>query len=230
MDSFGNVSQDLLNLMVPNTTGIYNKAYKNGFWCPKTGIPTMADNSDDEYIKHLVHPDHCPAVAAKLFWEREALQQSSGMDDFCFGDSCGFHWGLLASLTFAWGLVYPIIFKGVASSGKVVYVTALLPYVALIAFFIRAITLDGAMAGINFYIKPDLSILKTSEPWLRAATQIFYSLGVGFGSLVAFASYGDKKADFAGDSTKVALINCGTSLFAGFVVFPILGNLCMELS
>ena len=67
-----------------------------------------------------------------------------------------------------------------------------------------------------------------AEVWLRASTQIFYSLGVGFGSLVAFGSYGAKGSDFVKEASKVSFINCGTSIFAGFVVFPILGqSLCV---
>jgi len=56
-------------------------------------------------------------------------------------------------------------------------------------------------------------------------------LGVGFGTLIAFASHGnDQTTDFVGDAIKVSLINCGTSILAGFVVFPILGFVAGELS
>jgi len=139
-------------------------------------------------------------------------------------------WGLVAALFAAWLLVFLIIFKGVASSGKVVYVTALFPYVALAAFFIRAITLPNADVGIKFFVNPDFSHLFTADIWLRACTQIFYSLGVGFGALVAFASYADVNDDFVGNAQKVSIINCATSMFAGFVVFPILGYLAYELA
>jgi SNF family Na+-dependent transporter len=176
-------------------------------------------------VKILVKPSTCPARAAASFWEKEALQQSSGM-----GELGGIHWGLAMSLTLAWVLVYFIIFKGVQSSGKVVYVTAILPYVALVIFFFRAVTLPGAGVGVAYYLTPKLDVILTAEVWIRAATQIFYSLGVGFGSLIAFASYSSKSTDFVKQSGQVACINCGTSFFAGFVVFPILGFLCTEMS
>lgn len=224
------------------TDGFYNKSKvtlgaNHSFWCPTSGIPT----ADQAAAINVDHPGKytlltieegdaksCPARAAAIFWSKQALWQGEGFSDIF---NFEFHWGLVASLTLAWILVYFIIFKGVQSSGKVVYVTALLPYVALIAFFFRAITLPGAGVGLSYYILPkDSSILFTSEVWIRAATQIFYSLGVGFGSLIAFASYSSKSSDFAKQSTQVAFINCGTSLFAGFVVFPILGFLCQEMS
>jgi len=92
------------------------------------------------------------------------------------------------------------------------------------------LTLPNASTGLKFFLVPDFSKLLDPRVWLRAANQIFYSLGVGFGSLIAFASYGDKKENFVGQAVKVSLINCGTSIFAGFVVFPILGYLAHEMS
>jgi SNF family Na+-dependent transporter len=210
-----------MSVVVDSATGLYNKAYANDFWCPaRAGIePPQGFNMT------IVRPAKCPAVAAVQFWERQALQQSSGMDDLG-----GFHPGMLLAYTLAWLLVYFCIFKGIASSGKVVYVTATLPYIALVAFFIRAVTLPNALTGIRFFVEPDFGLLFNAEVWIRASTQIFYSLGVGFGSLVAFGSYGAKSSDFVKEASKVSLINCGTSVLAGFVVFPILGYLAHELS
>lgn len=45
-------------------------------------------------------------------------------------------------------------------------------------------TLQNASTGLGFYLNPDWSTLGESTVWLKAATQIFYSLGVGYGSLV----------------------------------------------
>ena len=77
----------------------------------------------------------------------------------------------------AWVLVFFCLFKGVQSSGKVVYFTATFPYVVLIILVIFGATLDGASDGIEFYLKPDTSKLADGKVWAAAATQIFYSLG-----------------------------------------------------
>jgi len=214
-------NQDLLDPV----TSLFNPKYTSDFWCPATGIPTVHSAAAAGHTMKTVVPHRCPARAAAEFWSSQALMQSSGMDDLG-----GLHTGLLVSFIVAWALVYLCVYKGVQSSGKVVYLTATLPYVVLLIFFVRAVTLRNASAGVSFYLQPDFSKLFTSEVWIRAANQIFYSLGVGFGSLIAFASYNKRDSDFAGDSTKVAFINCGTSFFAGFVVFPILGYLAGELS
>lgn len=54
----------------------------------------------------------------------------------------------------AWICVFLIISRGVKSSGKCSYFLALFPYVIMIALLVRAITLEGAMKGIVFFLKP----------------------------------------------------------------------------
>lgn len=66
-------------------------------------------------------------------------------------------------------------------------------------------------------------LLKDANIWKDAATQMFFTLSLGFGALIAFASYMPLKNQVMRDAYTVVFINCGTSLFAGIVVFSILG-------
>ena len=59
--------------------------------------------------------------------------------------------------------------------------------------------------------------------WLEAGTQIFFSLGLAFGGLIAFSSYNPVNNNCYKDAVMVSLTNCFTSMFAGIVVFSILG-------
>lgn len=132
-----------------------------------------------------------PAAAAlggnspsKEFWDHYVLQITDSMDDMG-----SLRVELLVALIVAWVLVYFCLWKGIKSSGKVVYFTATFPYVVLIVLLIRGVTLPGASKGIEFYLKPDWKKLGDAKVWAQAATQIFYSLGIGFGSLITMGSF-----------------------------------------
>lgn len=64
-------------------------------------------------------------------------------------------WKLALALLGAWIMVFLCIAKGVKSSGKVVYFTAIFPYLMLTVLLIRGAMLEGAGEGIEFYLKPD---------------------------------------------------------------------------
>ena len=89
-------------------------------------------------------------------------------------------------------------------------------------------TLDGAIDGIIFYVTPDFQKLADVDVWVAAATQIFYSLGPAFGSLVTLSGYNKFDSNCHRDAIVVASINGATSVFAGFVVFAILGFMAHE--
>ncbi|CAE8625331.1 unnamed protein product [Polarella glacialis] len=206
--------------LINPATGLFNASFVSDFWCPEVA----GSQAPAGFQAVRVRPLSCPARSAAVFWEEQALQQSSGLDD-----PAGLNPGMVFAFTIAWLLVYLCVFQGVKSSGKVVYVTATLPYFCLLAFLIRAALLPNAHTGLKFFLIPDWSILGRGQVWLAAAVQIFYSLGVGFGSLITFASCSSKHNDFVRDAMTIAFINCSTSVLSGCVVFPILGFLVSEL-
>eukprot|EP00633_Aureoumbra_lagunensis_P007598 CAMPEP_0197316040 /NCGR_PEP_ID=MMETSP0891-20130614/40644_1 /TAXON_ID=44058 ORGANISM="Aureoumbra lagunensis, Strain CCMP1510" /NCGR_SAMPLE_ID=MMETSP0891 /ASSEMBLY_ACC=CAM_ASM_000534 /LENGTH=559 /DNA_ID=CAMNT_0042805309 /DNA_START=355 /DNA_END=2034 /DNA_ORIENTATION=- len=173
-------------------------------------------------------PNHVPwgesenRVDAERFWEHSVLKQSSGFEEF--GHSIGSSQLIFASIL-AWLVLYLATRHGVQSTGKVAYVTATAPYILLALLVVRGITLEGAAEGLKFYLKPKPKILfQSTRPWLDAANQIVYSLGVGTGQLVAFGSYNTPNEDVVFDSVAIALLNSFTSLFAGIAIFSMLGH------
>ncbi|CAG9862821.1 unnamed protein product [Phyllotreta striolata] len=160
---------------------------------------------------------------ADEFFHRRILEISPNPDDI--GQIV---WPLLFSDVFCWIVTYLCIIKGVKSVGKVVYFTAPFPFVILIILFIRGVTLPGAWDGIKFYIVPEWSRLTSVKVWSDAAIQIFYTLGPGWGGLVNLASYNDFRNNGRLDAFVIPVVNCGSSIFAGFVVFSVLGFLAHE--
>ncbi|VDN51400.1 unnamed protein product [Dracunculus medinensis] len=146
------------------------------------------------------------------------IQRSSGFDGIG-----GIKLSLALCLAVVFVLVYFALWKGPKSTGKVVWVTATAPYIILTVLLIRGVTLPGASTGIYYYITPDFKKLLDPSVWTAAATQIFFSLGPGFGVLLALSSYNDFNNNCYRDALATSVINCGTSFFAGFVIFSTLG-------
>uniref|UniRef100_A0A8B9S8V8 Transporter n=1 Tax=Apteryx owenii TaxID=8824 RepID=A0A8B9S8V8_APTOW len=159
---------------------------------------------------------------SETFWNEQVLgvTRSSGL-----GDPGPAQWPLALCLLAAWIVVFLCMLKGIRSSGKVVYFTATFPYLVLLILLIRGATLEGSIDGVRFYLSSDWSKLQSAQVWSDAASQIFYSLGIGFGGLLSMASYNKFDNNVIRDTLVIAVGNCCTSFFAGFAIFSVLGHM-----
>src|SRR5699024_2312222 len=107
--------------------------------------------------------------------------------------------------------------NGIEKANK--YMMPLL-FIFFIILVVRSITLDGAMEGISFFLKPDFSNI-TGSAVLYALGQSFFSLAVGFSCMVTYSSYLEKDINLTSSASAVVSMNIFVSLLAGLAVFPV---------
>ncbi|XP_078541851.1 sodium-dependent dopamine transporter [Lissotriton helveticus] len=162
---------------------------------------------------------------AAEYFERGVLHlhQSTGINDLGLP-----RWQLTSCLIVVIVLLYFSLWKGVKTSGKVVWITATMPYFVLTALLVRGVTLPGAIDGIKAYLSVDFLRLCEASVWIDAATQICFSLGIGFGVLIAFSSYNKFSNNCYRDAIITTSVNSLTSFFSGFVIFSFLGYMSQK--
>lgn len=152
------------------------------------------------------------------FFFSEYLQATSPLD---IGD-------LRAPIIFAllgvWFLCWLICFfgvqKGVERANKI-FMPLLFGLILILVGW--SLSLEGAFGGIAVYLTPDMSKLREWSIWRDAFSQIFFTLSLGFGIMVAYASYLPRKVDIVKDSLIICVGNSLFSIIAGFAVFGTLG-------
>jgi SNF family Na+-dependent transporter len=150
------------------------------------------------------------------------IQSSNGIDDLG-----GLKLDLVLCLAAVYLLMYVCIYKGVKSTGKAVYITAVLPYLILIVLLFRAVTLEGASIGLYYFIKPTFEELLKFQCWKDAAIQIFFTLGPGISVLTTYASYSKFENNCQIDAIVASIANVIASFLAGLTVFASLGHLSL---
>ncbi len=106
--------------------------------------------------------------------------------------------------------------KGIEKSCKL-----MMPLLYLILFVLiaRGVTLPGGSAGLEFYLKPDLSKIN-GKTVLDALGQAFFSLSLGMGIMLTYGSYLNKNERLPGSAALVCVIDTSVAFLAGFAIFP----------
>jgi NSS family neurotransmitter:Na+ symporter len=137
-------------------------------------------------------------------------------------DAFGYH------LLFMAGTIY--IVAGGIKGGIERTTTLLIPalFAIVIGLAIYAATLDGAGAGYAYYLSPDVSKLFSLGVLKDATGQAFFSLSVGMGAMLTFASYLDRNTDLPRESLVIGVVDVGVAFVAGLVVFPMIFALSLS--
>jgi NSS family neurotransmitter:Na+ symporter len=127
----------------------------------------------------------------------------------------------------SWFIVFLGVEKGLERANKF-FMPLLFVLVGILVFW--SVGLTGARTGIGVYLRPDFHRLKEVGVWIDAFSQIFFTLSLAFGIMIAYASYLPRKSEIVRDSITISLLNCIFSVFVGFGVFAVLGYMANKTS
>ena len=92
-------------------------------------------------------------------------------------------------------------------------------FLIVIVIAVYAVTLPGAKAGLDYLFNPDFSKINGGAI-ASALGQAFFSLSLGFGTIMTYASYVDKKENIMFQSTASAVADLMFALIAGIAIMP----------
>ncbi|WP_026569570.1 MULTISPECIES: sodium-dependent transporter [Sediminibacillus] len=115
--------------------------------------------------------------------------------------------------------------KGIEVANKIFIPTLAVIFVIIV---IRAVTLDGAMEGLDAFFKPNWSAIADGQVWVAAYGQIFFSLSIAFAIMITYASYLPKKSDITNNAFITGFANSSFELLAGIGVFAALGFMAVQ--
>ncbi|SDM14126.1 sodium-dependent transporter [Sediminibacillus halophilus] len=115
--------------------------------------------------------------------------------------------------------------KGIEVANKIFIPTLAVIFLIIV---IRAVTLDGAMQGLDAFFKPNWSAIADGKVWVAAYGQIFFSLSIAFAIMITYASYLPKKSDITNNAFITGFANSSFELLAGIGVFAALGFMAVQ--
>ena len=137
--------------------------------------------------------------------------------------------GVMVPLVVMWALVIAMLAlgvqKGVGATAMVFIPVLVLSFGALV---VVSLFLPGAGSGLDALFTPSWSALAEPTVWAAAFGQIFFSLSIGFGIMITYASYVHRHTDMPGSGLVVGFSNSGFELLAGIGVFAALGFMAQD--
>lgn len=137
--------------------------------------------------------------------------------------------GVFIPLLLVWVVTLGILFKGVKKGIEIanrIFIPALI--VLFLIIVIRAITLPGALDGLEAFFTPDFSRIMDEDVWVAAYGQIFFSLSIAFAIMITYSSYLPKKSDITNNAFITGFGNSSFEILAGIGVFGILGFMAAQ--
>lgn len=165
------------------------------------------------------------SIPSLKYFHNDVLMLSKGVDDFGT-----LNWYLGLCVLVCWIAVFLCLFQGVKSSGKVVYISVILPFIILTVLLTRLLTLDGSISAVLYFMSPKWAVLKDLHVWGEAAVQAFYSVSCCSGGLFTIASYSRFHNNVYKDIWLVLIVDVIVSLIGCLLTFSAIGFTCYEFA
>ncbi|CAI4231197.1 unnamed protein product [Auanema sp. JU1783] len=175
-------------------------------------------------VSIMTLPDQ-QTIPSLRYFHNDVLMLSGAFDDVGT-----LNWYLGICVLVSWIAVFLCLFQGVKSSGKVVYVVVLLPFIILAVILTRLLTLEGSVAALIHFLKPDWSVLKDLKVWGEAAVHAFYSVSVCTGGITTLSSYNRFHNKLFKDIWIILIIDLLASIVCCVLTFSAIGFTCFEFS
>lgn len=110
--------------------------------------------------------------------------------------------------------------NGVEKITKIMMSTLL---IIMITLAVKSVMLDGASAGLEFFLKPNFELMKEHGIFnviSEAMAQAFFTLSIGMGSMAIFGSYLDKDRSLTGEALNITILDTLVAIIAGLIIFP----------
>ncbi len=131
-------------------------------------------------------------------------------------------WAPMLSVAAIWAMTILTLWRGTKTIEAAVRVFVPLMWLFMIILIVRGVTLPGGVDGVLYLFTPNLDGIMDVNVWQGAFAQMFFSLSLGLGTMVAYASYLPKNADQVNNSMLVSFLNCGFEYIAGVAIFAML--------
>jgi NSS family neurotransmitter:Na+ symporter len=121
------------------------------------------------------------------------------------------------------GITVSIVIGGIkAGIERVSLVLMPVLFILIVGLAVWAAFQSGALAGYGFYLRPQLSDFFSTSTLAAAASQAFFSLSLGMGAMLTYASYLSHEENLPVSAATISMSDFGVAFFAGLVVFPVM--------
>lgn len=191
-------------------------------------------------VAFVISTYYAVIIAWALMYAFYAFGQSWGSDPTAFfvgdflnlvdaGQIGGLVPKVLIPLVIVWAVVLGTLSRGVKKGIEIankIFIPTLV--VLFLIIVIRAVTLPGAMTGLNSFFEPDWTRIMDANVWIAAYGQIFFSLSIAFAIMVTYASYLPKKSDITNNAFITGFANSSFEILAGIGVFSAVGFMAFQ--